>query len=893
MGRPSDGIHTRMPTYLFIGRNVATDTQRPGLSDADFGLQVDDAAAKGEYYFLDVGDEKYGECTLVVFGQVRVLIDGSHQADIRSRNGRDSIPDQLKAILKEEAPHRITLVVVTHGHADHIGCLPDLTAQDVIRPEWAFITDPELGFGRIGGDALPIESLGDPHYRMVSAMREEDAGDLPDDELRAFIDAAVRVETRYANFVDDLKALGTNVVLNKGQGLPQGLKEALKGTGATLLGPTRRQLELCAQQISTTNKDAMDLADAILRGDVSMDDATLYRAAIKSVDQRTDALRNPRGSGMNCQSITFAFGPKNARVLLAGDMQFTEPGVRDIDGVMAELRQRVIDAGPYKVFKTTHHTSHNGQDDGFLSELGDPPIIVHSGGLNDATHPDPGVLEVLRGRRQQILLARTDRNGRIAVRPHLDGRDAVEQSRGRLNDFTENVRDSEPAAPEAAVVPAVQVVAGAASRSTPQVIIVNLPSGPVDFSVAGVDITIRSPSTPAPAPRFDRLGQFTVGGERRERSAGAPRISLAGGKSLPSLLFVTHADRLAKNIGRTEAGTALDAIRAAGHALCEVDGTAEEAAAAVRSELERTDGIQGVVLIGGYDVVPSAVVDVLGANLRHRLGASLVRSDDDHFIVWSDEEFGDRDGDRVGELPVSRIPDARKSSVLLNAMTGPGSSAFQPQRFGVRNVYRPFANGVWTSVRGNNALNVSEKFLNTNVVPATMTTSDVHYFMLHGDWRDGRGFWGELQDQSGYTDAFFVGNVPSSFGGVAFAGCCWGALTVSQKAKDAGAAPIAPRVAERSIALTYLQAGAKAFVGCTGAHYSGPDEDPEVNYAFRMHSSFWTALSSGGAPPAMALHLARQEYSQFIAERSEDMEPIDLARRLKNRAQFTCLGLGW
>ncbi|SOD24101.1 Metallo-beta-lactamase superfamily protein [Variovorax sp. YR752] len=884
---------------------MVTKREFASTVSAEVAAFFDDTRALGEYHFLDVGDQQYGECIVVIFGDVRILIDGSHQGDFRGRNGHKSIPDQLAEIFREPAPHRISMVVVTHGHADHIGCLPDLVSNDVIVPEWAFITDPQMGFGRDSQDAIPHDALSDPSQRLVAALREEDASGLSDGELRDFIDAAASVESRYADFIAHLKEKRTKIVLNIGEKLPAELLRLLRPTGFTFLGPTQEQLLLCWNQIAKTNKDAKDAADALLRADATLDEVSLYREIVShdpKFDDSTDS--GGRGNGMNCQSITLAFGPKNERVLLAGDMQFAEPGVKGADDEMARLRESVVRAGPYKVFKTTHHTSHNGQDDDFLTKLGDPPIIVHSGGINDPSHPYPSVLELLKGRRSTIKFARTDRNGHIIVRPHLDVAEAIEKSSGRLNDFSDNVKDMESMAEPAGNGPAAQATFEQAQPisqpvsqpiSASQVIIINLPAGLVDMTVAGVEIVVR-------APRDDRSVARTSGWptppapDRPQRGGGRIRqaadFRFAGGRNLPSLLFVTNANALAKNIGSAETDKALSAIRAAGHDICEVDGSAPDAVNIVRGRLSSKQSTKGVVLLGGYDVVPCNVVNVLSPSLGAALGSRVIEIDDDHFIVWSDELYGDVDEDRVGEIPVSRIPDGRDSVAFLNALAAPGVNGGGIERFGVRNIARPFAETAWGVMAGRRSLNVSEAFLTSDAEPEHLDSA-LHYFMLHGDWRDGRTFYGELGNQAGYTNAFAVGNVPKQASGVIFSGCCWGALTVSQRAKDAGAAPIAPRVVERSIALSYLMAGASAFVGCTGAHYSGANSDPNVNYAALMHRSFWSELPTRGYSASSALHFARQAYSADLAERADSLEPVDLARRLKNRSQFTCLGLGW
>jgi hypothetical protein len=316
-----------------------------------------------------------------------------------------------------------------------------------------------------------------------------------------------------------------------------------------------------------------------------------------------------------------------------------------------------------------------------------------------------------------------------------------------------------------------------------------------------------------------------------------------------------------------------------------VDGSNNDLAR-VHAALRAQQAVVGAVLLGGSDVVPSIRVDVIDPQLRATMGA-LVDADSDNFIVWSDEPYSDLDGDRVGELPVSRIPDARDADLFLRALSAEAPPA--ASWFGVRNVARPFATGVWNNFAGNTPLEVSQQFLSAQINDQ-QTSSALHYFMLHGDDKDGRVFFGERG--SDYTRAFDIEHVPTSFRGVVFTGCCWGALIVSSKASDPSPS-VAPRMTERSIALSYLKAGANAFVGCTGSHYSGPDVSPATNPAIEMHNAFWTALRASGFCAAPALFRARTEYAQAIARRAGRLGALALAQRLKNRAQFTCLGLGW
>src|SRR5712671_4390449 len=79
-----------------------------------------DAASRGKYYVLDMGSEKYGDSILCVFGNTTVLIDGGHRSDFAGQSGFDSIPKQLSDALGTQSPFKISLLIVTHCHADHI-----------------------------------------------------------------------------------------------------------------------------------------------------------------------------------------------------------------------------------------------------------------------------------------------------------------------------------------------------------------------------------------------------------------------------------------------------------------------------------------------------------------------------------------------------------------------------------------------------------------------------------------------------------------------------------------------------------------------------------------------------------------------------------------------------
>jgi hypothetical protein len=295
-----------------------------------------------------------------------------------------------------------------------------------------------------------------------------------------------------------------------------------------------------------------------------------------------------------------------------------------------------------------------------------------------------------------------------------------------------------------------------------------------------------------------------------------------------------------------------------------------------------------VVVLGGFDVVPAHRLDVLDAPSRKELeAAGLDGQDADGFVVWSDDLYGDRDGDFLPELPVSRIPDGRRADVVFAALQAP---RFAPgPRFGVSNLHRPFAATVFPGLPGQGGrLEVSERFTPEDV-PAGAAAGAV-YYMLHGSARDATRFWGETEGGTAF-EAVAVENVPgNAAGSVVLTGCCWGAMAMSPPAARARPeTPLRTRGPEASMAIAYLRGGALAFVGCTGSHYS-PLKPPYDYFGKPMHDAFWNAIATGKAP-AEALFQAKKEFVRGMPHGRTD--PFSRAVEAKILRQFTCLGLGW
>jgi beta-lactamase superfamily II metal-dependent hydrolase len=837
-------------------------------------------------HLLDVGTTKYGECIVVSDGEVTVLIDGSHPQDL------DSVQKQLTEILGAGPPYAVTALIVTHCHSDHIGCLPDLVSDGQLKTKWALLADEQWGFGHSGDADAALAGMSDRVLALVAAAREEDYSDLPDAQVADFLQDAAKVEPRYQQMIRTLKSRGATI-LRYGRDDLTALTRALAPLGFEALGPEKQQLEICARSIASANSDAAQFFSSALDARTDRTDVALYRAYRRQ--QQADAAAEPdrpgKGAALNSQSIVMKFGDGQEKFLLAGDMQFAKPELAGVAPLMQKLRQVVKQAGPYRFVKTLHHTSYNGLDESVLKEWGTVSLLAHSGGTNDPSHPDTTALGVLKAHADSFSYARTDRNGQIEV--DISG-NRFRLERGDVNDFTPNRRSDERATPVHTPGVASTVIRATSSTSNPQETIeirISIPYragrvrvGPVEVEVIPGEGFAETGSIPAgPGARSPTLPS-TVRRLQDQPVPAAAGLRLAAGRALPPLLFVTSSAHLAQNVGAALAQSVVAAIENASaggpHELLDV---ADPAAAIAQSqERIKAKPFRGVVLVGGYDVLPAQRLDVLSTDMRTNLGSQTLE-DDDNFIVWSDDAYGDADAQGFPTIPVSRIPDAHSPDFLATVLSGSGGGV---GRFGIRNSQRPFAKAIFDLIRsGTETLYVSGPTRSADLHADSVSKSHC-YFMLHGSATDGTLFWGE---RDGLVEAVNLQCVPSNGIGTVFAGCCWGALTLERLACRSPEGALGLRTADRSLALKFLAAGARAFVGCTGSHYS-PGKDG-LTMGAPLHASFWAAIAADQSP-AQALHNAKSEYLRRLPHPGVT-DPLEIAKEMKILREFTCLGLGW
>jgi beta-lactamase superfamily II metal-dependent hydrolase len=846
---------------------------------------VEDAATS-RIHLLDVGEKQYGDAVFCQLGGKTILLDGGHKGDDVGDGDHTSIPDQLRRLTATDAgPVVVDLVVVSHLHDDHIGCLPEMIDSRAVVARNALVLDPSWRWDAIP-DAAPTDAVAVGARQVALAIAEEPRAALSDAQLLEFLADAASLQDRYVAMLGELERQGN--LYRYGVDNIDPLEQSFAGVGFRVLGPSKKQLQITQQKVRSDATDAFRASVDALRTDAATSVADLYRELLRANVGGEDASdgRGGPGSSLNLQSLVTLLRFDNRRALLTGDMQLADPESSDpeLRGELDELVERIAKDAPYDFVKLAHHGSWNGFDETIADAVGDTRAFGICAGAKSKAHPDASVLDLLAKRRPAPLWARTDRN-RLSTFS-FGQRVTVRVETGRKSDHRANREDATEPPPVIARTPGTAAVV---TETRPG-------SGAVEI----VTRVLRTPARVRLTIEVDAEGEaFLHGGdpvsERRTVAANSAAVNLARGRKLPTpLLVVTSSAGLARNIGASEAARVLTAFRGAGHVVLDTLPAgmtdASQAIAVVTAEIRRRDSLEGVLILGGYDVVPAQRQDCLTPQLRdavERAIAAGARRDLDDNIVWSDDVYAGADpNDPLPRLPISRIPDARSADLVVHAVNATRTVA--PLRSGIRNHARPFADAVFAALPGQAAIGVSAPLTSRTQPPFPF--APWAYFMLHGSDADATRFWGEQVGSTARVLAFDVNLIKPPVPEVAFAGCCWGALPVREKANELprGRAPT-PRGPRDAICLAYLDYGALGFVGCTGSHFS-PVEPPYAYAGGPMHVEFWRARQQGHGP-ARALFEAKRRYRQDLPHGQTLVMPR--AVEYKTLYQFTCLGLGW
>jgi hypothetical protein len=385
------------------------------------------------------------------------------------------------------------------------------------------------------------------------------------------------------------------------------------------------------------------------------------------------------------------------------------------------------------------------------------------------------VLDLLAERRSAVQWARTDRNRRSTFTFGQQIRLKVERG---PNDARPNNQDAALASAPVAV-PAATVVTESATGEPFVEVITRISRVP-----AHIELSIHVDGGGAVS-----VSPVTATVPQDVRPSAMPALRIAGGRPLPKMLVVTSRSGLIANIGADETGLVLGALRATPNVAVfdEIPAGLTEAPTAVamvNAQVRRRPDLEAVLILGGYDVVPAQRQDCLTPQLRQQVEAAIAadaRRDYDDNIVWSDDVYAGGDpNDPLPRLPISRIPDGASAALVANALSA--STSLGPKRSGIRNVRRLFAKEIFAALPGSAEMGTSAP-LTYNVDPP-FGISPWAYFMLHGSDRDATRFWGEDPDTGEQPIAFDINLISRPAPEVVFADCCWGALTVRERASE-------------------------------------------------------------------------------------------------------------
>jgi beta-lactamase superfamily II metal-dependent hydrolase len=444
-------------------REDAADHEKeapPRDAAADEGAT--DAASDIKVHLLDIGSGKkhqYGDCVLCQFGDVSVLIDGGHRGD------EELVLGQLEKLLDQTSPVTVSLIIISHPHDDHIGCLPALVAQGALKAKWALVSDPQYRWGDPGDTDTDFAGRDARVRGIAEAVLEHDRTDWDDDTLTGFIDNVSNLETRYRTMLRQLADGGATVVLHGTDAAGEAeLIEALAPVRLDVVGPSVEQLRECYRLLQGGQTDAIRMFDSA--PDFDFDSAATVANAYRTlVSGFTDSVPKNRGA-INLQSLVTRFEYKKRRFIFAGDMQFADPQVESqmlIEGV-EEMRRNIRKRAPYAFVKLSHHGSDNAFDEVTIADYGKSALYGICCGDAPGHHPHPVVLQLLNKNRDSLDWVRTDRNGLVSI-TFGTGSPSIELSRGVRDDatppkkatrtpHTDDFTDSEVASPGGGAPPA-------------------------------------------------------------------------------------------------------------------------------------------------------------------------------------------------------------------------------------------------------------------------------------------------------------------------------------------------------------------------------------------------------------------------------------------------------
>jgi len=257
-----------------------------------------------------------------------------------------------------------------------------------------------------------------------------------------------------------------------------------------------------------------------------------------------------------------------------------------------------------------------------------------------------------------------------------------------------------------------------------------------------------------------------------------------------------------------------------------------------------TSSYSCILFLGGQDVVPMAELPNPMLRLRNENGDLI-----DEDTLYTDDVYGDFDGDTIPDVPVARLPDGKSFATMegqLRGTSAPSSGAME------------LYNKPWTGAK---AIGLQIKASRIDSVAPTKDAKldanlKYYYFIIHGS-KD-KGVWsGEGKNALGWTlsvDGLLAQDAVAR--GIVVSSACYAAYMINEtSAKDIG--------------LHFMESGARAYIGATGLNYAFvPLWDPQAclgTTSGRMASLIFSNCELG-QDPLLAYFNAKREFARGLTD---------------------------
>lgn len=241
--------------------------------------------------------------------------------------------------------------------------------------------------------------------------------------------------------------------------------------------------------------------------------------------------------------------------------------------------------------------------------------------------------------------------------------------------------------------------------------------------------------------------------------------------------------------------------------------------------------IRYIQIIGDHDIIPFA---------------ELPNNANDGDTLYTDDVYADFTGDEVIDVPIARIPDGKSLDLLIKQLDG--ISTPKPGVYGLANSLRQYAEPIMEIFD-----DAADVYWSLPMTSDDFSIGDVDvehvYFILHGSKSDTSIWWGDPTLPIAFETNLAVCH------GILLAGCCYGAYIINKTPVD-------------SICLRFLRSGIKAFIGCTGIHYSTSFTQTD-DYGPLFHKLFFEFLMAGNKP-SKAFLKTKRAYAELADSNIED-----------------------